>query len=168
MCFLLELNKVQRALNYTVDIQVDRPFRGQVQEEWIRQTAETVLVSEEIGYPVQLSIVITDDETVQQLNHTYRELDETTDVLAFAFQEDGGFSFPQASDGLSHLGEVIISCPQAARQAEEHGHSLKEEMAVLTIHGVLHLLGYDHEEPEEESEMRTKEAGVLAQVKRCI
>lgn len=156
---------VQTALNYALDIQVDKPFRGQVQEEWVRQTAETVLASEEISYPVQLSILVTDDETVRQLNHTYRELDETTDVLAFAFQEENGeFSFPGPSDGVSQLGEVITSCPQAAGQAEEQRHSLEEEIAVLTIHGVLHLLGYDHEEPEEESEMRRKEAEVLAQV----
>ncbi|MFP3975205.1 MAG: rRNA maturation RNase YbeY [Dehalococcoidia bacterium] len=155
---------VQISLNCALDIQVNKPFRGQVREEWIRHVAETVLASEEIGYPVQLSMVITDDETVRQLNHTYRELDESTDVLAFAFQEEfDEVPFPQSSDGISQLGEVIISCPQAAKQAEEQGHSLEKEIATLVIHGVLHLLGYDHEHPEEEREMRTREAEILTQ-----
>ncbi len=152
-------------MNCALDIQVDKPFCGQVHEEWVCQVAETVLSSEEIKYPAQLSIVITDDETVRQLNHTYRELDETTDVLAFAFQEEADeVPFPQPSDGVSQLGEVIISCPQATKQAEEQRHSLEEEIAALAIHGVLHLLGYDHEQPEEESEMRAKETEILTQV----
>lgn len=155
---------VQIASSYTLDIHIDKLFWRQVQEEWLRQTAEEVFASEEICYPVQLSIVVTDDKTVRQLNHTYRKLDETTDVLAFAFEEDGKVFFPQPSNEGWHLGEVIISCPQAERQAEEQGHQLEKEIALLVIHGVLHLLGYDHEEPEEESKMRTKEKEVLAQV----
>ncbi len=65
---------------------------------------------------------------------------------------------------MAHLGEVIISCPQAAIQAGEHGHSLRKEMAILVVHGVLHLLGYDHAEPGPEKEMRAREAAVLAEI----
>jgi len=71
-------------------------------------------------------------------------------------------------DGIVHLGEVIISYPQAAIQAEEHGHSVEKEVAVLLIHGVLHLLGYDHAEPDEQRDMQAREADILAHLAEQI
>ena len=68
-------------------------------------------------------------------------------------------------DGVRHLGEVIISCPQAASQASERHHSLEREIAILTVHGVLHLLGYEHDKPELEQAMRAKEAEILSRIK---
>jgi len=146
-----------------IDIHIEEPFQDQVQDGWLRQAAEVTLVFEGIDYPAELSLLVTGDQTVHQLNRTYRGVDETTDVLAFALgAEDSSFRPPP--DGVTHLGEVIISCPQSARQAEEQKHSLNREVAILTIHGILHLLGYDHQQPEEEEEMRVREAEILARL----
>jgi probable rRNA maturation factor len=87
----------------------------------------------------ELTIVLAADPAVRRLNRTYRGKDKTTDVLSFP---SGGARLP---DGTQPLGEIVISVPQAARQAGEAGHSLARELRVLVIHGYLHLLGYDHE-----------------------
>jgi probable rRNA maturation factor len=92
-------------------------------------------------------------------------VDEPTDVLAFYMlpQKEADFSFALPPDGVTRLGEVIISYPQAVKQAKEQGHSTERELALLIIHGILHLLGYDHEEPGEEAKMREKEKELLEQ-----
>jgi probable rRNA maturation factor len=77
-----------------------------------------------------------------------------------------GEIFVVPPDGVHHLGEVIVSCPQAVIQAKEHQHSIKKELAILIIHGVLHLLGYDHEEPEQERQMRGRETEILSQIEK--
>jgi probable rRNA maturation factor len=90
--------------------------------------------------------------------------DSPTDVLSFAMREKGpagtpDFVFPEG-DAL-HLGEVIISLPQAEIQAKEHKHSVKKEVAVLLIHGILHLLGFDHDRPESREKMQDRETAIL-------
>jgi len=101
---------------------------------------------------------------VQKLNRDYRGVDAPTDVLAFNMlpQKETTTSFVLPPDGVTRLGEVIISYPQAMEQAKEQGHSVNKELALLIIHGILHLLGYDHEQPEEEAKMRAKEKELLA------
>ncbi len=135
-----------------------------MQDEWLRRIAEMTLVVAGICYPAELSLLVTGDHTLQQLNRTYRGIDETTDVLAFALAAEDSSFFP-LPDGITHLGEVIISCPQALRQAEEQRHSLQREIAILAIHGILHLLGYDHLQSEKEEEMISREAEILARLK---
>ena len=136
-----------------------------MQEDWLRQAAETTLAYEGVDYPAELSLFVTDDKTVQELNRTYRGIDRRTDVLAFAFREDTGDAlFPAPPGETTHLGEVIISYHQAARQAEEQKHLLKQELMILTIHGVLHLLGYDHDHSKKEQKMRAREAEILARL----
>ena len=100
---------------------------------------------------------------MQRLNRDYRGIDAATDVLAFSLQEASSpeEAFIPPPDGLTHLGEVIICHPQAQRQALEQGHSLNRELAILIIHGILHLLGYDHETPEQEAKMRAEEQRIL-------
>ena len=82
--------------------------------------------------------------------------------------EEEPAAFIGPPDGLMHLGEVIISYPQAVIQAQEHGHSIKREMAILIVHGVLHILGYDHEKPRMEPAMKAKEKEILAALKKEI
>lgn len=111
---------------------------------------------------VEIGVVIAGDATVRGLNRTYRAKDRTTDVLSFASKgEEDGDHFVTPSRKTVWLGEVIISLPQAERQAVEQGHSLPRELAILITHGVLHLLGYDHEEPEGEKIMRALEKRAL-------
>ncbi len=107
----------------------------------------------------ELSLFLTDDETVHELNRTYRGVDKTTDVLSFSQREGEN---PDLWDNL--LGDVIISVDQAQRQAVEYGHSMDREVGFLTVHGVLHLLGWDHEEPEDERRMMGKTEDILAAI----
>jgi len=150
-----------------IGIHVEEKFRGLVDEGWARRIAQTVLRAEGVAPPYEVSLVFTDSETVQRLNRDYRGVDEPTDVLAFYMlpQTEVDDSFALPPDGVTRLGEVIISYPQAVAQAREQGHSPERELALLVIHGILHLLGYDHEEPEEESKMRERERELL---KRCL
>jgi len=149
-----------------IGIHVEEKFRGLVDSRWVKKIVRQVLKSGGVAPPYEVSLVFTDSETVKQLNRDYRGIDEPTDVLAFNMlpQKGADSSFALPPDGVTRIGEVIISYPQAAEQAKEQGHSPERELALLIIHGILHLLSYDHEEPEEESEMREKERELL---ERC-
>ncbi len=142
-----------------VAISVDEEFREMVDERRIRKLVQSVLKAEGVPPPYQVGVVFTDSDTVRELNRDYRGLDEATDVLAFhmlpAKEDDQVFAHPP--DGITRPGEVVISCPTAEEQAREQGHSAERELTLLVIHGVLHLLGYDHEAPEEEAGMRARE-----------
>jgi len=150
-----------------IEIFVEEEFRGVVDRGWVKEIARQVLKVEGVAPPYEVSLVFTDSETVKQLNRDYRGVDEPTDVLAFYMlpQKGADSSFAIPPDGVTRLGEVIISYPQATEQAKEQGHSPERELALLVIHGILHLLGYDHEEPAEESKMREREGELL---ERCL
>ena len=106
----------------------------------------------------ELSIELVGDRRMRRLNHVYRKKDRTTDVLAFPMRES-------KSPCTALLGDIVISIPTARRQAREAGRSLDDELAVLLVHGVLHLCGYDHERNEREAaRMRRKERAVLRSV----
>ena len=108
----------------------------------------------------EVSVVLCDDEYIHGLNRDYRGKDSPTDVLSFALNE--GESAPIVDGPQENLlGDIIISLDRAVFQAEEYGHSLEREVAFLTLHGMLHLLGYDHEEEEDRREMRVEEEHIL-------
>lgn len=145
-------------------IEIDEEFRKHLNEKWLQGLAECCLRLHEFDSEVELSLFITDDETVRDLNQNYRGINETTDVLSFALTEEGSDSstFIIPPDGVLHLGEVIISFPQAAIQAEKAAHDVEQEIALLIVHGILHLLGYDHDEPDREGAMRELEQKILS------
>jgi probable rRNA maturation factor len=134
-----------------------------IDEGWLEAVAERVLELERAGAKAEVGIVITSNDRVQQLNRDYRGQDEPTDVLAFSAREQAtdSPSFIPPPDGRLHLGEVIIAYPQALVQAEEHGHPLRKELTILLIHGLLHLLGYDHEATDAERRMQAREKELL-------
>lgn len=104
------------------------------------------------------------DEEIRRLNKTYRHIDESTDVLSFPLQETsspGSFKKSPGSSLLFPLGDVVISVDTADRQARIHGHSLGDEMDMLLVHGILHLMGYDHEKKEDAEQMMQMEARIL-------
>jgi probable rRNA maturation factor len=150
-----------------IDVHIKRKFRPAVNESWARRIARAVLKAEGVASPYELSVVFTDSETVRRLNREYRGVDAPTDVLAFYMlpQKEAGDSFALPPDGVTRLGEVIISFPQAVRQAEQQRHSPEKELTLLLIHGILHLLGYDHAEPHQEAEMRAREKELL---EKCL
>ena len=124
-------------------------------ESVIRQVVLTTLRMHD-SEACEVSVLLTNDGAIQSLNRQYRNIDTPTDVLAFAMREDGDESMN------SHLlGDVIISVPTAQRQAHAHNHSLDVEVANLTVHGVLHLLGYDHQISADATIMFEKQAAVL-------
>ena len=155
-----------------IDVLIDEVPEWCLEVSWLRSVAEGVLVAQGAGSGTEVGLVITGQERVRQLNRSYRGKDEPTDVLAFAMLQEpfGGdlAPFVLPPDGIKHLGEVIVSYPQAVIQAEEHRHSMKREIAVLIIHGVLHLLGYDHDKPEPEREMRAQEAQILNDIEEAL
>lgn len=158
-----------------VELQVLSPFRSQVMRPWLRRVVTKALEAVDPGGAAGVSVVIADDATLHTLNRRYRGVDEPTDVLAFAWGDvaggvDGGsshgpppqVSFPPFPAGEESLGEVLVSYPWAVRQAQAHGYPVEREVAWLVVHGVLHLLGHDHAEPEEAAAMRKLEDHTLA------
>jgi probable rRNA maturation factor len=105
----------------------------------------------------EVSILFVDDPAIRDLNRRYRRKDRPTDVLSFALAEPGQLRQPGAV-----LGDVVISIPAARRQAADLGHPLESELALLLVHGTLHLLGYDHESDRDARRMRTKTRRYLA------
>ena len=149
-----------------INVIIDGSFDECPSESWLRNVAEQVLLTQGVGTSAELGLMITSQERVQELNQRYRGEDRATDVLAFnmksANEEASPFVAPP--DGMLHLGEVVISHPQAVTQAKEHRHSVEKELAILTIHGVLHLLGCDHERVAQKREMAAKERTILNQI----
>jgi len=150
-----------------LNVLIDEDLWGDLEVSWLQSIARQVLVAQGVGAEVEMGLVIATQQRVQQLNRDYLGRDEPTDVLAFSTREEIGADLPPfvpPPDGVLHLGEVIISYPQAVIQAEERRHSIKKEIAILIIHGVLHLLGYEHDKPGLKRQMRAREAEILSHI----
>lgn len=133
-------------------------------EEVMEKIALDSLQYEGFQEECEISISIVDNEEIHQINKQFRGIDRPTDVLSFpqlTFEE--GEIMDRNEKGEVVLGDIIISLERAREQAAEYGHSLKREIAFLTAHSMLHLLGYDHMEPEEEAEMFAKQKEILEQ-----
>ncbi len=137
---------------------MDEPFAPLVDALSLEALARRVLDAEGVA-PAELGVLVTDDETVRRLNREYAGEDAPTDVLSFSLREGEEFASPPGEP--APLGEVIISWPTADRQAAERGAPIQDELAHVLVHGVLHLLGYDHAQPEEERRMRSREEQLL-------
>ena len=143
---------------YLIEIQheteiADIALRG------IEEAAVRALEAEAVAAPAELSITFVDDAAMQVLNRDYRDTDAPTDVLSFAQSEGEEFARPEGA--ARHLGDVIISLATARRQAVEYKVSLQDEVTHLLVHGVLHLLGYDHEDAADAATMRAHEDAIL-------
>ena len=111
----------------------------------------------------EVSVTLTDDAHIHALNRAYRNVDRPTDVLSFALTESEEPEIIGADGGVV-LGDLVISLERAAAQAEEYGHSMLRELSFLTVHGMLHLLGYDHMEEEERLEMEEEQRRVMEEL----
>ena len=154
-----------------INVLIDEGLEGYLEVSWLQSVAEQVLVAQDADSGVELGLVIASQERVQQLNRSYLGKDEPTDVLAFSAREEIDAELPpfvQPPDGVLHLGEVIISYPQAVIQAAERRHPVRKEIAILIIHGVLHLLGYEHDKPERRRLMSAREAEILSYIERGL
>lgn len=143
---------------YIIELQAEADATG-VDEIALERLAAHALEAEGVDRPAELSILLADDGVVRELNRTYRGADAPTDVLSFAQREGDDFARPEGA--APHLGDVVISLDTAQRQAAEYGQTLHDEVAHLLVHGILHLLGYDHERIAEERAMRAREDAIL-------
>lgn len=156
---------------------------GEREEKWMDILEQLLRIAgekEEVTVGI-VTLTLTDDEGIRELNRQYRGLDKTTDVLSFSLiegeepdiryndeyeaSEEGGEEWKdeeKAGNPFSELlGDIVISVPRAQAQAEEYGHSFERELGFLFVHGFLHLLGYDHGDEEQEREMFAKQEEVL-------
>ncbi|WP_239462127.1 rRNA maturation RNase YbeY [Fusobacterium mortiferum] len=133
-------------------------FDDLVNEEEIRGYVEKVLEKEyDSKAPVYVSLLFTGNDEIQVINREYRDKDQPTDVISFAYHETEDFDIGP----YDTLGDIVISLERVVEQAKEYNHSPKRELFYVLTHGVLHLLGYDHIEEEERKEMRAKEEEIL-------
>ncbi|MDR3313432.1 MAG: rRNA maturation RNase YbeY [Oscillospiraceae bacterium] len=130
----------------------------------IRRACTAVLVQEKFEEPTEISVRFVDNEEMHRLNREHRGVDSTTDVLSFPLGENGVYDVNHDT-GACVLGDIVISLPRAQEQAQLYAHTLQRELAYLTVHSMLHLLGYDHESGGLEGvRMREKEEQVLVQL----
>lgn len=131
--------------------------------DMMRDLIESAAKAEGVEDGAELSITFVDNERIREINREYRGKDQPTDVISFALEDMGeGEAEIVGADMPRMLGDMIISIPRTKEQAEEYGHSFERELGFLTVHGFLHLLGYDHMTEEEEKVMFGKQAKILA------
>jgi probable rRNA maturation factor len=144
-----------------VHVQITSGSRGAISATELRRVARHVLDAEDVAPAVEVEVVLADESTIQDLNRLYRGKDEPTDVLSFA-ESDVEATFRSPDDAPPSLGEIVICLPIAKAQASAAGRAVAGELAHLLTHGLLHLLGYDHEEDESESQrMKAREDELL-------
>ena len=139
---------------------------------FIRRCIRTTLDMMSVPIPCEINVLITDDPGIRAINKASRNIDKPTDVLSFPmFQFTAGElpddwdEFTDLETNLCPLGDMAISLERAMQQAEEYGHSLRREIGYLTIHSILHLLGYDHlDEGEQKKQMRREEERIAAEI----
>ena len=127
--------------------------------ELIEKVAREVLIFEQETLDCEISVSLVDNEEIRELNRDYRNKDSETDVLSFPMDDEF------LMEGPILLGDIIISVEKALEQANDFGHSVEREIAYLTAHSMLHLLGYDHMQEEEKSIMRSKEKEIMKRLK---
>lgn len=170
-----------------IDIDISSPYTRKIRVSWLKKVANEAMQVSLTGPHLSnlekqdrhLSLAITDDNTIRRLNLRFRGLDYVTDVLSFSTISQGYWKGDRVVNPQNHseepfpippyepqpLGEVIISYPQAERQALASCKDIKKELSLLVVHGVLHLLGYDHESLEEAASMQKMEQQTLIQLK---
>ena len=128
----------------------------------IRSAVSAALSYEGFVRDAEVSVTLTDDDAIRELNRSYRQIDRPTDVLSFPLYEKDEL---EAAESPVALGDVVISLERAEKQAAEYGHSPERETAFLTVHSILHLLGYDHETSEaDEADMFARQEAILTKM----
>ena len=160
-------------MKYKININFDVfTFKQPLVTMIIRQCVEATLEAENVSVPCEINVLITNDKGIRAINNASRNIDKATDVLSFPmFQLEAGTpptnseEFLDIETGLCPLGDMCISLERATAQAKEFGHSVKREVGYLTIHSMLHLLGYDHlDEAEQKKQMRAREEAIAATI----
>ena len=150
-------------MSWEVNVQI-APGPHPVSRRWLVGLVGRLLGLKEIP-DAEVGLVLTGEEEIRQLNHQFRGVDKPTDVLAFPLEGDPAFPSP---NGRRHLGEVFISLPRARDQARAYHHPLRRELALLVAHGLLHLLGYDDQQPQAKRRMFREQARLLSQLEDLL
>jgi len=130
--------------------------------DMLQRLLEIAAEREEISGAAELSVNFVDNDEIQELNRNYRQQDKPTDVISFAMQETVEEEVPVVGEDIPLvLGDIVISVDRAKEQAEDYNHSIQREIGFLTVHGFLHLLGYDHMEKDEETAMFQRQEEIL-------
>lgn len=153
-----------RASRPRVRVLVERGLKPQVDPSLVLTVAEKALQAEGVPANTSLTVRLVSDETIRELNRRYRGINKATDVLSFPLVERGGAQFVLPPRITRELGDVVVSYDRAVEQARRYGHSLERELGYLVVHGVLHILGYDHEKEEERKQMRAREEAIMQEV----
>lgn len=130
----------------------------------VRRACTAVLQTENVQDSVQISVTFVNNDEIRELNKKYRNKDSATDVLSFSTSNDGDYDVDPET-GMTILGDVVMSLEKAKENADKYGHSLQQEVGFLTVHSVLHLLGYDHEQGGlQRTKMREREQFLMTQL----
>lgn len=133
----------------------------------IKKAVKHVLAKSALGNGYEISVTIVDNEEIREINREFRQIDRATDVLSFPMLEFEDVEAPledTETDFEMPLGDIVLSLERAAEQAEEYGHSTEREIAFLTVHSMLHLLGYDHIDEADRLKMRAKEKQLMKEL----
>ena len=158
--------------NIVITFQIEKGVRRLPLWLHLKKCIEATLRAEGVSVPCEINVLVADNQTIRAINKAYRSIDRETDVLSFPmFQFEPGklpkdlSEFLDPETGLLTLGDMAISYEKAKAQAEEFGHSVKRELGYLTIHSILHLLGYDHvDEGPMKKQMRAREEAICAEI----
>lgn len=139
-----------------MDISIENEYGYKEDYSYLEKVVQIALEEEKVQNAI-LTIVFVDEARIQEINRDYRNINRVTDVISFAFEETQDY----VCDAYRFLGEIYICIPKMEAQASEFGHSSKRELSFLVVHGVLHLLGFDHMKKEEEEIMFAKQEVIL-------
>lgn len=148
----------ERMPRHSIDIAIDGGIATTLGKPWLRRIVAETLRREDVRQRCEVGLLLTTGKEVRRLNRRYRGQDKETDVLSFSLAEG---ALAEGEGAPVNLGQVVVSYPRAVRQAAVYGHSVEREVAFLTVHGVLHLLGYDHQTPADEQRMFGRQDAVL-------
>ena len=147
---------------YQINLKIEPDFRKWAPAPVLRAAARAALNHQSAPAPAELSVRITGDDDLRDLNREFLGQDEVTDVLSFPSE------LTEPDTGRRYYGDIAISYPAARRQARQAGHPVRAELQLLVVHGVLHLLGHDHARPEQKAQMWAAQAAILTKLKAGI
>lgn len=150
-------------MKLTVDINDETTMITEPQQNLVKDLLMKTAELEKLEGETEVSVTFVSLERIQEINRDYRGKDQPTDVISFALNEQDEEELDVVAEGLPNvLGDIIISVSHIRSQAEEYGHSFERELGFLTVHGMLHLLGYDHLNEDEEKEMFSRQEDILS------
>jgi len=147
-------------------LQIKNFTKQKINKKYLDKIAEKTLKVVKVKMPLEISLVITGENRIKSLNKKYQGIDRATDVLSFGNEDlNDTVKFIIPPEEILQLGEIFICYPKIEKQSKKKNHSIKKEFSILLIHGILHLVGYDHKESYENSEMKDIEIRVLGDFK---